>query len=118
MVLELSLYSSDGMILPLNWNTLKKYIPTTKSGAFSKSFRFDMLLGVGLVSLVVVLSPIILFLYMIDSTLHQRNKVAVDYITTVFNRNKKPILVLYGKSHINEIKDLLDKNAIDSVIMK
>jgi hypothetical protein len=75
-------------------------------------------LGVGLVSLVVVLSPIILFLYMIDSTLHQRNKVAVDYITAVFNRNKKPILVLYGKSHINEIKNLLDKNSIDSVIMK
>ena len=75
-------------------------------------------LGVGLVGLVVVFSPIILFWYMINSTLHQRNKVAVDYITTVFNRNKKPVLVLYGKSHINEIKDLLDKNAIDSVIMK
>ena len=73
---------------------------------------------VDLASLVIVFSPIILFLYMIDSTLHQRNQVAVNYISTVFNRDKKPILVLYGKSHINEIKNLLDKNSISSIILK
>jgi len=73
---------------------------------------------IGLVSLACVFSPIILFMYMIDSTLRQRNEVAVKCISDVFNQYKKPVLVLYGKSHINEMKSLLDKNSINSIILK